>query len=537
MTAAKKLPPTPPPLNVDTMSAEARFALPRLVARRHDLIVSRARQNPQVFATHVLRDEKTGKRIKLAPMHMRWHELIDQHPRLLLWSFVEAGKTAGITVGRSLWEIGRNPNLRVAILSKTKPLAQKIVRSCQTIIAGDSAASVAYREVFPHVTPAKDPSMPWTSMAITIERSIPVRDPSIQACGNFGNIIGSRIDLLILDDVLDSTNTRTPAPRDALWEWVHGTLVGRMTEGGRIIIIGNAWHPDDLMHRFERAPGYKAFRFPVVDADGELAWPERWSADRIEKAKDDFGPLDYARQLFCQPRDDDSSKFKREWIDACLQRGVGLDFVASRAELLDELLDPATAAAYRLGDTAVGQDIPIYVGVDLAVQQHSSADLTAFSTVALLPNGTRRLLNIESGRWGAPEILKRLDDHDARYKPIFVVENVAAQDYIVQLAQARGLPVIPYTTGSKIAHPEFGIEGLAAEFAAAQWVFPNRTGGMHRELFALIQDFLSYDPKAHKGDRMMGLFFAREGLRMLGGRATTGGQARVRVFSPDDAQG
>ncbi len=523
-------------LNVEVLSAEARFALPKLASSRHDLIVARARENPRVFATHVLRDEKTGKRVKLAPMHLTWHDLIDEHKQLLLWSFVEAGKTAGITVGRSLWELGREPNLRIAILSKTKPLAQKIVRQCQQIIAGDSPTSHAYREVFPHVRPARDPSMPWTSLAITVERSNPVRDPSIQACGNFGNIIGSRIDLLILDDVLDSVNTRTPAPRDALWDWVHGTLMGRLTENARIIVIGNAWHPDDLMHRFERAPGHKAFRFPVMDErTGELAWPERWSADRIEEAKDRFGPLDYARQLFCQPRDDDSSKFKREWLDACLQRGTGLDFLASRAALLDEVADPAVAAAYRLGDAAAGSEIPIYVGVDLAVQQHASADLTAFSTVALLPNGTRRLLSIEAGRWGAPEILRRVEDHDVRYKPVFVVENVAAQDYIVQLVQHRGIPVIPYTTGSRIAHPEFGIEGLAAEFASAGWILPNRPGGMNRELFALVQDFLGYDPRAHKGDRMMSLFFAREGLRMLGGRPTTGGQARVRVFGAEDA--
>lgn len=517
------------------MSAEARFALPKLVQRRRDLIVARARANPNVFAAYVLRDEKTAKPIRPASIHEQWHDLINKHDRLLIWSFVEAGKTSQITIGRSLWELGRDPLLRIAILSKTKPLAQKIVRSCQQVIAGDTSGALAYREVFPGVRPAKDPSMPWTSMAITIERASTAKDPSIQAAGNFGNIIGSRIDLLILDDVLDSVNTRTPAPRDALWEWVHGTLIGRMSEHGRIIVVGNAWHPDDLMHRFERQQGFKAYRFPVASPDGELAWPARWSAERIERAKDDFGPLDYARQLFCQPRDDDSSKFKREWIDSCLTRGRGLDFLATRADILDELADPATAAAYRLG-AATGGEIPIYVGVDLAVQRHAAADLTAFTTVALLPDGTRRLCNIESGRWGAPEILRHIKDHDDRYRPVFVVENVGAQDYIVQLAQGRGIPVIPYTTGAKIAHPEFGIEGLAAELAAAQWVIPNPNppDGIHREVFAVIQDLLGYDPKSHKGDRLMALFFAREGLRMLDGRRGQAG-ATMRVF--DGAEG
>lgn len=452
-------------------------------------------------------------------------------------SYIVTHNSQHISIARPLWELGRKPNMRIAIGSKTKPLAQKIVRSCQQIIAGETHSAHAYREVFPHVRPAKDPSLPWTSLAITIERDTPAKDPSVQAFGNFGNIIGSRIDLLILDDVLDQTNTRTPAPRDALWDWVRSTLFGRLTDRARVVLIGNAWHPDDLMHRFEREPRFSGFRFPVLDSAGVPTWPERWSIERIEAAREDFGPLDYARQLFCQPRDDDSARFKREWVEAALARGVGLNFLATRADVLEELTDPATAALYRLGRVLADDKVRIYTGVDLAVQQHAAADLSSFVTIAALPDGTRRLCSIESGRWGAPEILARIEQHDQRYQPIFVVENVGAQDYIVQLVRATSaIPVIPYTTGRTKAHPEFGVEGIAAELAAAKWIFPNAGVGdgrgpkMHRETFALVQDLLSYDPRSHTGDRLMALFFAREGARSTEARLGSG-RARATVIS------
>lgn len=528
---------------VDVLSEDVREALPEIARQRHRAIVARAREDPVVFGAHVLRDEKTGKRIKPSPAHIRWHELIDTHDRLIMWAHVEAGKTAQISVGRTLWELGRNPIIRVAIGSKTKPLAQKIVRSCQQIIAGDTPSAHAYREVFPGIKPAHDPSLPWTSLAITVERNTPAKDPSVQAFGNFGNIIGSRIDLLILDDVLDQTNTRTPAPREALWDWVRSTLFGRLTDRARVVIIGNAWHPDDLMHRFEREPRFRGFRFPVLDSAGVPTWPERWSLERIEAAREDFGPLDYARQLFCQPRDDDSARFKREWVEAALARGAGLDFLPTRAEVLEELTDPATAALYKLGRVLATDKVRIYTGVDLAVQQHAAADLSSFVTIAALPDGTRRLCSIESGRWGAPEILKRIEEHDQRYQPIFVVENVGAQDYIVQLVRASSaIPVIPYTTGKTKAHPEFGVEGIAAELASAKWIFPNSGTGdargvkMHREVFALVQELLSYDPRSHTGDRLMAMFFAREGARTTEARLGSG-RARATVIKVEDDEG
>jgi hypothetical protein len=516
-------------IDVSTLSADGRGVLSAAVRRNRNIIAARARENPNVFAVHVLRDDRTGRRIRQGPHHVKWHELAAAHDRLLIWSAVDMGKTVGLSIGRTLWELGRNPNLRIAILSKTKNLAQKIVRTCGQHIS----KSAPLHEVFPHLVPETDPSLPWTSLALTVAGRLgDPKDPSVQAAGAFGNIIGSRIDRLIIDDILDSVNTRTPAPRDALYDWVRA-IMGRLSEDARVLMVGNAWHPDDVMHRFASEPGYTAYKFPVMDKQGTPTWPEHWSAARIEKARTvDFGPLDFARQLLCQPRDDDSARFKREWLETALTRGIGLEMLCTRQELLDELASPAQAAIYRLS----GQDcsgIRVYVGVDLGVQQHARADPSAFVAVAALPDGSRRLLHVECGRWGAPEILSRIEDHNTRYQPIFIVENVGAQDYILQMVRhTSAIPVLPFTTGKQKASVEFGVEAIAAELHAGKWIFPceSRTA-MNREVNDLVQEVLSYEPPpTHTGDRLMGMYFAQSAIRAEEARRGGYGSAKARVL-------
>jgi hypothetical protein len=502
-----------------------------------------ARRDPNIFCQYVLKDERNGHAIRQAPMHHKWHELITAYPRLVLWSHVDGGKTNQIAIGRTLWELGRNPNLRVAIVSKTADLAKKIVRAVGQYVE----KSAQLREVFPNLRPANDPSLPWTSFQLTVERSVRAKDASVQATGNYGNIHGSRIDLLILDDVLDHVNTRTPTPRESLWQWVRSTLFGRLTENARVIMIGNAWHPDDLLHRIEKEPRFVGYRFPVVSPSGVLTWPAQWPHKRIDEARQDMGPLEFSRALLCQARDDETARFKREFIDKGLVRGQGRRLVQSSVELYNDLaLDgiavnveelQAAEAARRLGvlDSLGYAGIRFYTGVDLAVSKAQSADLTVLFTIAVFPNGDRRVLWIDSGRWSAPEILGKIRDTYTNFGSVFIVENNAAQQYIVDMVNAAtAIPVRPFTTGAQKAHPEFGVESLAAEFAGGKWIIPCGPDGKtrSREIDAWLGELIGYDPQAHTGDRLMASWFAREGARA--DQPKQRGGVGIRIFGDDD---
>lgn len=408
-----------------------------------------------------------------------------------------------LSIGRVLFELGKNPNLRTMVVSNTVSQAQKLVKT----IAGYIERSEELHEVFPDLK--KNPDGPWTLSQLAVERKGQPKDPSVQATGVHGSIVGARIDLLILDDILDYENVRTPMLRDDLWDWVHSTLFGRLTKDARVICVGNAYHKDDILHRLEKNPLWYTARFPVLNEQGESSWPERWPLDRIGKKRIELGPLEFARQMLCQPRSEGEARFQREWIDICLQRGNG-------RMLQNQLIEPPPGCK-------------VYTGVDLAVQQHASADLTAFTTIMVWPNGDREILNIESGRMAGPQIIERIQQLHRRYQGIFLVENNAAQDFLLQFLRAgTNVPVRPFTTGRNKVHPEFGVESLAAEMAAGKWIIPNRDGKMHSEVEALVNEMLYYDPKSHTGDRLMSLWMSREAARQGTIKAETGYMPTLR---------
>lgn len=499
--------------------AEAR----KLALRARQLRALVAKHDPNAFCRFVMKDERTGKPIIQAPMHKKMHALMSAHERLVMWSHVEGGKTTQVAIGRTLYELGNDPSIRVAVVSNTNELAQKLVR----LIGQYIEKSPELHEVFPDLVPTSDPGMPWKAKALTIERRMGGKDPSVQACGVHGNIIGSRIDLLILDDILDHENTNTPGPRADVIRWIKSSLFSRLTENARVWIVGNAWHPDDAMHLLEKEERFIAQRFPVVSEAGELTWPERWSHERIELARKDLGPLEYARQLLCQARDDASARFKREWVDVAVTAGRGLAYCDSLEDFWDELgfdeeerdvQAKAIDAVWRMSGKSF-----FFTGVDLAISKRDSADLTVFFTIMVDENGCRRVLNITSGRWSGPEIIQKAQEVYAKFGSVFIVENNAMQQMVVDMLRDKTqIPVIPFTTGKNKANYEFGIESLAAEMAGGKWVIPHdspmpntpgKTVPMHKEIAEWIQEMLFYDPKEHTGDRLMASWMAREGAR------------------------
>jgi len=474
-------------------SRKGRSQLVREARARRAIICRLARTDPNVFCEYVLKDEKTNAPIIQADVHRAWNREMDEADRLLIWAHIEAGKTMQVSVARTLYDLGRDPSLRFLILSNTQNQARKVARLIKQYVETSSEL----HDVFPDLQPGS----PWGEFAFNVKGHDNAKDPSIQIAGVHGNVQGSRLDVIVVDDILDWENTRTQEQRKQLIEWWQSTPAGRLVDGGRIRGIGTAYHPQDLLHWMARQPRWRALRYPVVDpATGEARWPERWSLERIAAKAADLGPLEAQRQLMCEARDDASSKFKREWLEVALRQGDN------------------TSLASAL--TIVPPGYRVYTGVDLAVQQKESSDLTCLFTIAVDPYGVRNLLNIESGRWAGPEIIKRIRDAHVRYQSIVVVENNAAQDYIIQFTRDSAgvaIPIIPYTTGRSKAHPEFGIESIGVEMGQGKWRIPNQAGHMHPEVQAWFDEMLFYDPAAHTGDRLMASFFAREGVR-LGGR-------------------
>lgn len=296
------------------------------------VLVELARKDINAFVEYVMRDEHTNKPIEQASTHLRMQTACEDHDRLILWSHVEAGKSFQIAVARVLFILGTHPNATVAIVSDTHAQASKIIRLIGKYIEN----SDEYHEVFPHVKRGE----PWTSTALYLEPlpgRIPPKDPNVQATNIGGNITGSRVSHMIWDDILDLENTATAAYRNKVYTWLKSAeCMGRLLEGAPVWCIGNAYHPDDALHRLAREPLWHFMRLAVEDEHGQPTWPERWSADRIARKRLDAGPLEFARQMMCLARDDSESRFKREDLDACCARGRGVPWVHTLSALLSQ---------------------------------------------------------------------------------------------------------------------------------------------------------------------------------------------------------
>lgn len=474
-------------------------------------LASSARNDPAVFCQFVLRHEETGQPVRLAPMHVEWHDMLSANNRVVLWTHTEAGKTQQISVARVLWEIGRNPNIRILILSSSSGSAKKIVKAIKTYIE----RSAEFRLVFPNVVPDKSANGSWQEAAFHVRRATISKDPTVQAAGYGGQILGSRYDLIIIDDYLTAENTYSEPLREKYYGWLKSTIEGRRTARGRLWFVGNAWHHDDAMHRYAAEPATTSRKYPVRNEDGESSWPEVWPQERIDQEIENRGPIESRRSLFCDPVADADRRFKSDYILRALHAGDGLEL------------------AYALSYVPPGYRT--ITGVDLAVTKKSAADDTALVTIAVEDRtGSRQLLDVTAGKMSGPEIVDAIIDVHNRYNSIVWVESNAAQAYIKQFTNERSaVPIKPFFTGKNKADPAFGIESLAIEMSAGKWVIPNRGAqarGIHAsmdpEVRKLINELFRYDPTAHTGDRLMAMWLAREGARKGGGGPNVGKRPR-----------
>lgn len=507
-----------------------------------------ARSDPREFNQFVLRDEESGEQVENARVHDLMHTCVDESDRTIILAHIESGKTNSITIGRTLYELGHNPMMRGAIISVTQPNASKFLRPIKRYIE----QSHELRAVFPDLR--KGPV--WQETQIIIDRNSTSKDPTLQAIGIHGGVIGARLDYVVGDDLLDHDNTRTKAQRDDVYDWFHSTVLGRLTRDAKIILLGTAWHKQDLLQRLSRRRLWFTSRFPVEKKNPETGeveptWVERWSKDRIAEERELLGPLESKKQLDVVAAGESEEHFKETYIQRCLRRGFRIPVVHSRDELarvpspLGRVFDHGGSAERgddgKFGEVPrlvlPGMSLPIFTGVDLAGKRTKRSAHTVMFTLAIFPNGSRLVLEIKAGKWDGPTIRDNIIDAHRRFGSIFMVENNATQGWILQFVSERdAVPMYPFTTGKNKANADFGVETLALEFSDEKWIIPSDKRSpdeymaAHDEIDNWLDELRDYDPQEHTGDRVMASWFAREAARRFmrkKGKRRRGGGVRV----------
>ena len=424
-------------------------------------------------------------------------------------SYTVTHNTSQIAVGRVLWELGRNPNARVMLLYNAEDSAMKTLSTIRRYIE----SSVELRMVFPHLKRGEI----WKDDAIVILRTAYSRDPSVTAVGyNSRRIQGARVDILIVDDLLDSQVTATEAQRRKLSSWVKNTVLTRLTVDATVAFLTNAWHPRDLAHELVNERGWKLIKRPIRNPDGQIWW-YRWTEDRLKLIRKSLGALEFARSYECDPRDDGSRVFRPEHVEFALKRGDGYGFLRR--------LD------YMRNDNLVVTGIDVAAGDDTKKQGAK----TVVTSVYFHANQTRQIVRIRSGRWRARQIIEEVNTvgHLFPRNHWIVVETNNVQRWLLDLANEHdidvGVTLVPFHTGRNKIDPRFGVASMAAEFEAHRWILPATCVNEDEqgEVDALMAQMIDYVPEAHTGDHLMSLWFAREiGRRIFSRFFGDGGQRK-----------
>lgn len=108
-----------------------------------------------------------------------------------------------------------------------------------------------------------------------------------------GTATGFGASIMIIDDLIKSALEANNADTlEKHWTWFTDTMLSRLEEGGKIIVVMTRWHSLDLAGRIIETYGdkVKVVQYKAVQDDGSMLCPEILSRKSYEtKRKENIG--------------------------------------------------------------------------------------------------------------------------------------------------------------------------------------------------------------------------------------------------------
>lgn len=168
----------------------------------------------------------------------------------------------------------------------------------------------------------------WTGTEVEIINDVLGQTTRIIAFGITGSIRGVNVDdyrpdLIVGDDICDEENTATAEARQKIIDLWFGALRGSLAPASenadaKQVLLGTMLDPGDVNSLCLADPGWKSLRVPIIDAQGESAWPSRWTTPDILKDKEDHARINklslWMREKMCEWVASEDAMFKEEWF-------------------------------------------------------------------------------------------------------------------------------------------------------------------------------------------------------------------------------
>jgi hypothetical protein len=405
--------------------------------------------------------------------------------RILLNIPPNHAKSITITVDYVTWQVVRNPNFRVLIVSQTQQLAADFLYAIKQRLTHPMYESL--QQAYAAGVGFNSKSASWQATRVTFGselRESSEKDPNIEAIGIGGQIYGKRADMIIVDDAVTLKNANE---FEKQIRWLTQDVRSRLNPTGKLVVIGTRVSAMDLYRELrneDRYPGglvpWKYLAMPALLTTHED--PEKW--ETLWPASD-------------APFDGQMESDKNE--DGLYPRWNGRNLYNER-----QAMDASTWA--------------------LVYQQQDISDDAIFDPVCVRGSidGMRIVDAIKITRPTPAAIRQLIFDWTSLYQPSeWIVEKNAFQSFLTQdegirqnLA-SRGVLLREHHTGTNKWDSGFGVASMSTLFGTKQF-----DGKHHRDnlihlpsdqtenVKALIEQLITWSPTTKgKTDMVMALWF------------------------------
>ena len=434
---------------------------------------------------------------KVFPHHQSWVDVVEGRepswvdeamvyekgsPRRLLINVPpEHAKSTILTVNYPLYRIAMNPNVQIVIVSQTQTRAKEFLYAIKQRLTEPQWTKM--QTVYGPAEGWKDTADQWRDDRIYIKRESERKDPTVQAIGMGQQIYGTRADLIILDDVITTSNSHE-------WEkqlnWLQKMVITRLGATGMLMIVGTRVASIDLYKELRNpdhwSGGKSPFTYMAMPAVLEFAdkpedwrtlWPRSdrpWDGAEGELAIPDvngFYPKWNGKQLFERR----SEVGAHTWALVYQQQDVEEDAIFPPINVYGSvnkqrrigLIDPKKVGHPKLSDSTyiimgldpamTGKTGAIMYAVDQRTQMRYVLDV--FNMVDPTPGKIRALMEDWIDRYHPNELRIEINAHQKSY---------ALDEELRIWLGSKGVAMRSHFTGKNKWDTSFGVAGMSGLF-------------------------------------------------------------------------
>jgi hypothetical protein len=488
-------PTSPPSFSIDADLKKA------LESALHERLIRNCRKDPNQFINYAL-GYNNKKWYGQGELHIKWQKALNDFFKVLIVCPREHGKTNQIVIGRAIWEIGTNPNIRAKLVCQSDDIAIKRLSAIVDHILNNPRV----KEIFPDLIPAE--KQEWSKTKIHVKRdSVGSIDPTLEACGILSSAVGGRADLLIFDDPVDFRNAiQQPALREMVKEvYLNVWMQILEVDGGRVWYVATPWHQADLTHFLLESPDNVYHKITdSIDEKFTPIWPQKWTKKRLMDKLTEIGKRAFDRAFRNKALADEDQLFPEYLMEKCYDD---------------------TFKFGKLPAEANQNTTQFFTGVDIAAgKTRTDGAYSVIFTIAVC-DGKKIPVRVTRGRFTSPMLAQLVVEEIQEYNPVrCFVENNAQQEALIQWIQETSNAVDVtciegFFTGMQKRDEALGLPSMAVEFDHQSWRIPNpklHETGCRCNLCLWVNEMQAYPLGKYK-DLVMSSWFAKEAARKSAG--------------------